>query len=73
MLFIRKMPSNYRLSSNYSKALAIQIDLFIPKLYFILLIRTQTKLLADVNCLNKVIWKLASNDGSLCRISFLNI
>ena len=70
MLLIRKMLSNYRLNPNYSKALAIQIDLFIPKLYFSLLIRTQTKLLADVNCLNKNIWKLASKDGSLCRISF---
>ena len=69
MLLIRKMLSNYRLNPNYSKALAIQIDLFIPKLYFSLLIRIR-KLLADVNCLNKNIWKLASKDGSLCRISF---
>ena len=63
------MPPN-SLSFNYSNDLAIQIDFCFPKLYFSLLIRTQTELLVEVNCLNKTIGKLASKDVSLRRISF---
>ena len=54
----------------YSNALAIQIGFCFPKFNFSLLIRTQTELLVEVNCLNKTIGKLPSKDVSLRHISF---